>query len=303
MDFDEKTSVISTEMLTTLKKEKQAESRNACFVVLTGGQAGRMYKLEGNEAVIGRITDAIICIEDDGVSRRHAKLVRQSDGTVMLVDLGSTNGTFCNGAKVDNRVLQDGDKIQIGTTTILKFSFQDTVEEDFQRRQYESVTRDVLTNCFNKKYFLERLPSEVAFAARHGKLLSLAMIDVDHFKKVNDTYGHQAGDHVLRAVATVIEQTIRADDILARYGGEEFVIIMRETPADDAFTAAERIRRKVESTAFVFEGTKIPVTISLGIATWAPGRSDAPEELIRIADEYLYKAKRSGRNRSESGVP
>ena len=299
MEFDEKTSVISDTALATLSKEKREQARSACFIVLAGSQAGRMYKLEGDEAVIGRLSDAAIRVEDDGVSRNHAKLLRQPDGSVRLIDLNSTNGTFVNGEKVDTRILQDGDKVQIGTTTILKFSFQDNLEEDFQRRQYESVTRDALTDCFNKKYFLERLPSELAFANRHGKVLSLGMMDIDHFKKVNDTYGHQAGDYVLRAVAQALQQTIRVDDVLARYGGEEFVLIMRETPADHALVAAERVRRKIEATAFVYEDQRIPVTISIGVATWAPGRPENPDDLIKAADEFLYKAKKNGRNRSE----
>ncbi|MBI5508126.1 MAG: diguanylate cyclase [Deltaproteobacteria bacterium] len=299
MDFEDKTSVISSKLVEGLVKEK-VDSRAACFIVLAGTQAGRMYKLEGDEIVIGRVDDALIRIDDDGVSRRHAKIVRTPDGGVTIQDMGSTNGTFCNGEKVGSRTLQDGDKIQIGSTTILKFSFQDSVEEDFQRRQYESATRDALTGCFNKKYLLERLPSELASAKRHDKTMALAMMDIDHFKRVNDTYGHPAGDYVLRHVADVMLQTVRADDVLARFGGEEFAMIMRETSPDNAVIAAERIRRRIEAAEFVFEGTKIPVTISVGVASWVPGKSDDAQELLALADEFLYKAKRNGRNRTES---
>ncbi len=301
MEFEDKTSVIDARQLSKLAAP-EAERRSACFIVIAGGQAGKMYKLDRDEMVIGRVPDAGIRIDDDGVSRRHAKIVRDADGHVRLVDLESTNGTFCNGEKVDARMLQDGDKIQIGTTTIIKFSFQDTLEEDFQRRQYESATRDSLTECFNKKYFLERLPSEFAFATRHNKALSLAMLDIDHFKKVNDTYGHLAGDYVLREVAKLMQVTVRADDVLARYGGEEFALIMRETGPDNAFIAVERIRRRIEAAAIEFEGTRIPVTVSAGVATWQGGRPDSSEALVAMADEFLYRAKRNGRNRTESAA-
>ncbi len=303
MSFDEKTSLIDASKLAALAQER--EERSACFIVIAGGQVGRMYKLDFGELVVGRFDDAGIRIDDDGVSRRHARIVRQVDGSVAISDLGSTNGTFCNGEKITSRTLQDGDKIQIGTTTILKFSFQDSLEEDFQRRQYESATRDALTGCFNKKYFLERLPNEIAFVGRHHKHLSVAMLDIDHFKKINDTHGHLAGDYVLRNISKIMQANMRADDILCRYGGEEFALIMRETPPDSALIAVERIRLSVQAAKFVFKGTDIPVTVSCGIGTWetAPGRSPAtPEGLIAEADQHLYAAKNAGRNQTKSGL-
>ncbi len=243
MEFDDKTSVIDSKALRGVA-EQQSGRRTASFIVLTGSQAGKMYKLEHDELLVGRAPEAAIRIEDDGVSRRHATITTQTDGAVVIVDLNSTNGTFCNGETIETRTLQDGDKIQIGTTTILKFSFQDSVEEDFQRRQYESATRDALTECFNKKYFLERLPNEIAFATRRNKPLSLAMMDIDHFKRINDTFGHPAGDCVLRNVARLMQATVRADDVLARYGGEEFALIMRAPwPASDGRHCATRSRR------------------------------------------------------------
>jgi diguanylate cyclase (GGDEF)-like protein len=302
MEFDEKTNVLSREQLAGLRQRPTDEPRAACFIVIAGSQAGRMYKLGRDEVVIGRGQDAAISIQDDGVSRRHASISRLDDGSVSITDLRSTNGTFCNGDRVERRLLQDGDKIQIGTTTILKFSFQDSVEEDFQRRQYESATRDALTECFNKKYFLERLPSELAFARRHNKALSLAIMDIDFFKKINDTHGHQAGDHVLKEVARIIRGSVRADDVVARFGGEEFALIMRETSRGKALVAAERIRKRIESTAFGFGDDRIPVTISIGVATWVDDEVATVEDFIRLADEFLYRAKRNGRNRTESAA-
>lgn len=298
MEFDDKTSVLNVQELPHVAETK-VDKRAACFIVLTGGQAGRMYKLERDQLVIGRGTEAAIRIEDEGVSRKHAEIIRGPEGNIVARDLGSTNGTYCNGQRFEVRPLQDGDKIQIGTTTILKFSYQDSVDEDFQRRQYESATRDALTGIFNKKYFLERLPSELAFAQRHGKSLALALFDIDHFKAINDTHGHHAGDYVLRQMAKIVEKEIRSDDVLSRFGGEEFALIMRETASDAAFIVAERIRRRVEAYRFVYEDVEIPLTISLGVAVVRNGQSLTTDDFIKEADKYLYRAKQSGRNRTE----
>lgn len=294
MNFDDKTSVMNVVSLPVA----EPDHRSACFVALTGEQAGRVFKLE-EELVIGRGGQASILIEDEGVSRRHARIWREAEGPVTLEDLGSTNGTFCNGQRVSRQILKDGDKIQVGPTTILKFTYQDAVEEDFLRRQYESMTRDPLTRCYNRKFFLERLPAEIAFATRHRKVVSLAMIDIDRFKKINDTYGHPGGDHVLREVGACAMATVRADDVLARFGGEEFALIMRETPLEAAFIAVERLRRRVENQPFEFEGQRIKVTLSAGIAVCSGERPCDADELVRAADLYLYRAKESGRNRTE----
>lgn len=301
MSFEDKTNVVKLPPFQTAPVE---EDRAACFIVIAGSQAGRMYKLERVDLVLGRSDDVPVRVDDEGVSRRHARIVRNPDGTVSLVDLGSTNGTFCNGERVRRRILQDGDKIQVGSTTIIKFSYQDSIEEDFQRRQYESATRDSLTSCFNKKYFTDRLPSEYAFARRQNKPLSLAMIDVDHFKKLNDTFGHPAGDYVLQYVAKLAQSCVRMDDILTRYGGEEFALIMRGATPESAFIAAERVRRTVEAAHFSFEGESMHVTVSIGVATWNTGDDDpeTTDEMVRLADEYLYRAKNNGRNRTESQV-
>ncbi len=298
MDQEDKTSVLNRDAIMAAEGRP---ARSACFIVIAGEQAGRMYKLTDQELVMGRGSDVAILIEDDGVSRRHAKVSRQKGGSLTITDLGSTNGTFLNGERVASRVLKDGDKIQIGTTTILKFSLQDNVEEDFLRRQYESATRDGLTQCFNKKYLLERLPGELAFAKRHDKALAFAMIDVDHFKQVNDTHGHPAGDAVLRGVAKIMRDTSRSDDLLARFGGEEFALVMRETTPAAAFAAMERLRGEIEAAVFDGEGVTLKVTVSIGIASWTDDRPETPEAMIAAADANLYQAKRAGRNRTQGG--
>ena len=296
MDFEDQTRAIDRKLFESMTLRK-GESRSACFVVIAGKHTGAMYKLDKGEVLIGRGKEASIKIDDEGVSRLHSKIVRHPEGIVAIVDLKSTNGTFCNGERIDTHVLQDGDRIQIGTTTIIKFSLQDSLEEDFQRHQYESATRDPLTNCYNKSYFLERLPSEFAFAKRHDKPVSLAMMDIDRFKKINDSHGHLAGDFVLRKIGSMLQERLRADDFLARYGGEEFALIMRESPKQNALQTAERIRKLVETTPFRHEGKKIAVTISIGVATWPAEHIDSGQDLVKAADASLYSAKRRGRNK------
>ena len=295
MEHDDKTLMFDTR---DLQRFTESKKRTASFIVLAGSQAGLMHKLSHAEMIIGRASEADIRFEGYGVSRHHAKVDIQPDGSIVLMDLNSTNGTFCNGQTIETHTLQEGDKVQIGAA-VLKFTFQDSVEEDFQRRQYELATRDSLTGCFNKKSFLEHLSSEFAYATRHNKVLSLAMMDIDHFKKINDTFGHLAGDHILSSVANLMQVTVRTEDILARYGGEEFALIMRETLTDAGFITAERIRHRVELEEFTFEGQHIPVTISVGVATWEGGEPKTAEALVQAADELLYQAKRNGRNRTE----
>jgi len=279
----------------------QERQQSAVLIVISAKSAagiGRMHKLDKSEVVLGRSVDAEFQIEDDGISRKHAKVICD-EGRFSLMDLGSTNGTFLNGNRVDVSPLHDGDKIQIGSNTVLKFSLQDQLDEQYQRSIYESATRDGLTRVFNKKYMLDSLRKEFAYCLRHRIPLSLAMFDVDHFKKVNDTYGHQAGDYVLARIAQRISEVVRAEDLFARYGGEEFALMLRETVEEQAYVAAERCRRIVDLTDFNFGGTPIKVTISVGIATLLDSDFSQPEDLISAADRFLYRAKKLGRNRVE----
>jgi diguanylate cyclase (GGDEF)-like protein len=255
-----------------------------------------MYKLKGERSTLGRGDRTDIRVLDDGVSREHAAIERDG-GKMVLVDLGSTNGTFCNGLKVDRRELVDGDKILVGSTTILKFTYHDNLDEMFQRQMYESALRDGLTKAFNKKYFTDRLESEFTFATRHASPLALVLFDLDHFKKVNDTHGHQAGDYVLLEVSTLLSGALRAEDVFARYGGEEFAVICRGSDEHQAQVVGERLRKAVEGHRFVYEGQPIPVTISVGVAVLPNQAVKDANDLVSLADQALYKSKNAGRNR------
>jgi diguanylate cyclase (GGDEF)-like protein len=276
---------------------KGAERDHAYVIVIAGPVVGEMFRID-RTVHIGRGTDADIRLSDTEISRKHARLLHR-DGSVVVEDLKSTNGTFVNGATIGVQRLNDGDKIQVGTTTILKFSYHDDLEEQFQRQMYESALRDGLTKAFNKKYFAERLRSEVAYSKRHRAPMCLLMLDLDHFKKINDTYGHLAGDHVLARFAEFVQQRIRKEDVFARYGGEEFALICRGIPLDEGFQLADRLRDGIAQLELYSEGRRLPVTVSIGVAAMPDAPASKANELVACADKALYAAKRAGRNRCE----
>jgi len=255
-----------------------------------------MYELADGVAEIGRSHDATISVADDAVSRRHAKIHSSALGFV-VTDLDSTNGLFVNAARVRQHVLRDGDRIQFGTSTVIKFAFQDELEENLQQRLYDGATRDHLVGAHNRQYLVDNLEAAFATANRRRRPLSALMLDIDHFKLVNDTYGHLAGDHVLKGVAGIIQETKRTEDVFARFGGEEFVLLLPESAREGAVLVAERIREGLEEHVFDYEETPIKVTISIGVATYVNHNYPSPKALIGAADAALYEAKREGRNR------
>lgn len=293
-DESEKTSITSFVKL----NEDSAKVRrlNAYLIVLQGSNVGSMYKIDGPEVLIGRASAAGLRLHDDGVSRRHARIV-QRDGDLYIEDLESANGTLVNGERVRSQPLQDGDKIRFGSTTILKFTYHDNLDESFQQQMYEAAIRDALTKAFNKKHFLDRLETEHAYAKRHRAPLSIVMFDLDHFKKVNDTYGHLAGDAALVSVARLAMSTVRSEDTVARYGGEEFSIICRGIGSTHAAILAERIRSGIAESVIEWQGRRLPVTISVGVVGYPDYDPPTAVDLIEAADQALYESKRSGRNR------
>ncbi|HEY8076543.1 MAG TPA: GGDEF domain-containing protein [Labilithrix sp.] len=284
--------------LSSLESELRARRQQvqAFLVVLQGTNVGEMHKIEGPETIIGRAMSAQVRLNDDGISRRHCRVL-QIGGQVLIEDLGSANGTLVNGEMVQQHPLKEGDKVRLGSTTMLKFTYQDKLDETFQKQMYDAAARDGLTKAYNKKFFIDRFETEFAYARRHRTMLSLVMFDVDHFKRVNDTYGHLAGDAVLVTLARIAQSMIRTEDIFARYGGEEFAVICRGTPLLNAGIVGERLRTAVEQATFDYQGKRLPVTISVGVAALPESNAGAPQNLVADADEALYEAKKSGRNR------
>jgi len=288
-DWDEKTVVATGLVPATAETTKRAQ-----LVIIAGANQGQLYPLDGH-MTIGRGRQADISLVGDGISREH--VVIECEGEVVtLRDLGSTNGCFVNGDKIKLHVLQDGDRIQLGTKTILRFTYADSMDEDFQRQMFVSASRDAMTGVYNKRFFLERLMGEFAYAERHGAPLALMIFDLDHFKQVNDVHGHLAGDYVLTKVCKDVTPKIRNEDVFARYGGEEFVILCRATPIEACTTLAERIRATVDDQKYEYDNREIPVTISIGIAAMPRDGVATSEDLVALADGALYEAKKGGRN-------
>jgi diguanylate cyclase (GGDEF)-like protein len=238
-------------------------------------------------------------IDDLGVSRRHARITRQ--GTEFFVeDLESRNGTFVQDVRVTKKVLTDGVRIGLGPIVMLRFGYIDELEEGMLRRLYESAVLDALTGAHNRKHFDERLAGEVAYANRHKTELSLVLFDVDHFKQINDTFGHLAGDGVLRTIVSLVRKALRAEDVLARIGGEEFAVIARGIDGRRGRALGERVRSLVERAKFDLGGKSLQVTVSVGVASLGAmgGGEPSGSELVDWADQRLYRAKESGRNRT-----
>ena len=274
----------------------QTKSRDRAYIiVIAGPNVGEMFKVDGVSHV-GRGQAAEIRITDTEISRKHARFIVEGD-QVVVEDLNSTNGTFVNGTQIRRKLLQDGDKIQVGTTTILKFSYHDDLDEQFQRKMYDAALRDALTGAFNKKYFGDRLESELAYAIRHGSPLALILFDLDHFKSINDTYGHLAGDYVLRTLGAGVLKQVRREDVFARYGGEEFAMLSRGLDTAAALDFAGRLRAWINGHAFIYEGTRLPVSSSFGVAARPQIQVETALELVGCADKALYSAKVGGRNR------
>lgn len=291
-DHDIKTRV------TTLEELKVQRKGDDCLVVIyapVASDLGRRHVLDQEVVTIGRDRENDIVLDSDSVSRRHAR-VEHRDGRIYLTDLDSTNGTYVND---DNEPVRDcqlrrGDQVKIGDT-IFKYLSGSDVETQYHETIFNMTITDGLTDVGNKKRLDQLVQKEIPRALRHNRDLALLMVDIDHFKDVNDTYGHLAGDSVLRDLAGILAKRLRPDDELGRYGGEEFAAILPETSLGGALKIAEDLRGLVEQHRFIVEGEQIRVTISIGAAALKQGM-DA-KAFFRAADEMLYKAKNSGRNK------
>jgi diguanylate cyclase (GGDEF)-like protein len=252
--------------------------------------------------VAGRSPECDIHIDHAGVSRRHARISRESETEYVVQDLGSHNGTTVRGSLVTRCSLVDGDRIGFGPV-FLRFALADEKEVLALKQRYEFSVIDGLTGAINRRHFDDRLVVELAYAKRHRTDLSLLMLDIDHFKAINDRLGHPAGDSVLRQVALAIKSALRAEDVFARYGGEEFAIIARGIASTEALAFAERIRRIVEEASFAHEGSPVSVTVSVGASTLSDCNEPSVDHLMRLADAALYVAKSGGRNCCRRALP
>jgi two-component system cell cycle response regulator len=271
--------------------------QRAVLTQMAGLEAGRVCGLDGPEVTLGRAPTCTHAFDEASLSRVHAKVVKEGPAYAIL-DAGSANGVFVNDQRVTRAILNDGDRVRLASAVTLRFQLVDETEERALQRVYESSVKDGLTGVWNRKYLDERLKGELAFAIRHRSALAVVIVDIDYFKKVNDTYGHLVGDEVLKATAATMRGALRTEDLLARYGGEEFVVVARGVDLKSAVQLAERLRVVTERRPVEVSGESITRTISAGVATLdcCAGETTV-ERLLSLADERLYKAKQAGRNR------
>ncbi len=265
----ERTRVTRHQPDSTVRREI-GDPNNACIVVIYGSEIGRRVTLGTAPFEIGRSSKNDLFIDQESVSRAHARVSYDGSGGYSICDLGSTNGTFVNDAVVKERGLRDGDQIQIGRS-ILKFMTGENIEAHYHEEIYRLMTVDALTQAFNRRYFDEAIERELNRARRYARPLTLVLFDIDHFKKINDTHGHLAGDGMLRQLSAAVKSKLRREDIFARIGGEEFAVILPEIDLEGARKTAEKIRSVVERSELKFEQMVIPCTISVGVAD-APRR-------------------------------
>ena len=259
----------------------------------------KQIPLSKGTVTLGRGQDADIRLDDELVSRKHCSVT--FDGIhVTVTDLGSTNGTFVDGQPIQAMVLDSDNRLQLGKM-VMKVEFKDKSEEAFDRALYEAATIDPLTKISNRRNFFDRSLGELALARRNNYFVHTIMVDADHFKHVNDTWGHQCGDMVLKEIARILNEEKRECDLLARYGGEEFLLLLAGIGPEDARKSAERLRAAIEKHRFSWKDAVIPVTISLGLCTKQGEDIPKIEEMIAESDRLLYIAKEGGRNRVAFG--
>ncbi len=278
------------------------EKNRGILTLLTGALQGSIIAIdERKDLTLGRSKEAAVLIPDPSLSRIHARVFRRQSPArteFFIEDCSSTNGTFVSGQRISSpTLLTDGVRVSLGRRTALTFSLQDVLQEQALIRVHESAVRDRLTGIYNRGAFDDRLQSELSASRRRGTPLALLLFDIDHFKRLNDTHGHQAGDAVIRAVAQSAQATVRAEDVLARYGGEEFAVILRAVSARSAIVMGERLRVAVEDLRTVWNDTEIGATVSVGVVHAANAKAvESPAAFIAAADAALYEAKRRGRN-------
>ena len=289
--------------------QRATRERRPALVFLRGEQLAAPIPLERDEVTLGRALEADVRVNDARASRLHARITTERDEATgatryRVTDLGSTNGTLLNGQPVSDATLAEGDKLTIGEH-LIRFELLDDIDREFQRHIHRLLAHDELTGLLSGKSFISELRREAARAASEGRPFCVLMMDLDHFKRVNDTHGHLVGSQTLADVGEIINRAMRAGDVAARFGGEEFAAFLLDADCAQALVAAERVRQMIEAHAFSAtrrgssdeEGDRtLRITISIGVSAFPQDARD-PVELIELADTALYHAKQQGRNR------
>lgn len=285
---------------------KVGQDRRPALVFLRGELMAVPIPLERDDVTLGRAVEADVRVNDSRASRLHARIstLRDSEGgpsRYKITDLDSTNGTVVNGQLITEVILNVGDKVTIGDH-LFRFEMLDEIDREFQQQIHRLLAHDELTGLLTSKSFFSELRRESARSQEDSRPFCVLMMDLDHFKAVNDTYGHLVGSQTLEEIGSIIKRTLRAGDVAARFGGEEFAAFLLDADYAQALVAAERVRSAIEETEFSSvrkdsggEPRTHHVTISIGVASFPDDARD-PIELVELADSALYRAKRNGRN-------
>ncbi len=298
-DQDKDPPTIPTTILETFSSSngRKTEAPEPYLEILNGVDHGKRFKLTSRRTVFGRSPEADIVLSDPKISRIHGALIIQEEG-IFLEDYNSTNGTFVDDSRVERCCLDAMSRIWIGSTQ-MKVDFKKAEEANHEASLYAAAHTDCLTQLANRRSFLLRAEQELSLCKRTNDPVTIIMSDVDHFKKKNDTYGHPAGDHILKEIANILRENVRQEDIAARYGGEEFIILLRGAVPELACSWAERLRNTVEFHRFFYDDFLIPTTVSMGVCSRQGRNIEDLQCLIKLADDALYEAKKNGRNRIE----
>lgn len=288
---------LTVEIANTIPFEGGAANTRAYLVHIypPGLSLGTRFALGDIPMVLGRDIKCDICVDDPSISRFHARIQPEGDGYT-VVDLQSTNGTAVNRVRIATQKLKDGDDLRFGNC-IYRFLSSGNVEAQYHEEIHRLTIIDVLTHVPNRRHLLQFLERELLRSARYHRPLAFVLLDVDHFKAVNDRFGHLGGDFTLKELAGKVKATIRKEGLFGRFGGEEFAVVLPEADLAVGLNVAERIRARIEQHVFQYAGTAFSITVSMGVAATDGGQVITPEELIARADLQLYQAKREGRNR------
>jgi two-component system, cell cycle response regulator len=302
MDSDVQTDIGNDTLIRdskTLKlKLQEARKSEACLVIVLGKPLGKRFVLNSKTMVVGRGSECQIPILDSSLSRAHAQVLKKESGRFYVSDLGSTNGTYLNEQKLTSSSaveVKNGDLLKMGNM-IFKFIGRGKIDNVFHKDILYLASRDDLTGTLNRQSLMSCLEEGFRKARMSKKPLSAIVLDLDQFKSINDTFGHAAGDFVLKETVKVAQSAIRGDDFIGRYGGDEFMAVLWDTSLTNACIVAERIRSKIEKHSFTYEGKRIPVTVSLGVSSLDDSIQSIGKFFER-ADGAQYNAKKNGGNR------
>ena len=266
--------------------------------VVAGRDMLRFVTLQDqDEIIIGRDENGGLVLSDASVSRRHARIVCEPGGAVIVEDLGSTNGTAVNGVPVERTELRPGDHLEVGTVSLRLdlLSVDEITHLGGVLARLEANNRDPLTGLLTRTWLDDELPSLLEYADDQRKPYACLFADVDSFKSINDRFGHGTGDDVLVGIARLVLVGVRESDACVRYGGEELVLFIQDSNEDTAFEVADRIRRAIEAHDWTRTDPNLRVTTSFGVAVRAVG--EPVKAWLARADRALYTAKARGRNR------